>query len=94
MVESNVHDVCGFPGLPSNGSLDSTTSLLFSAGQQVTYKCQEAFVLFGPDKRICQGNGSWSPASLPECRKYNLINRSVTYSGEMNQAYPYLQVKM
>ena len=69
--ESSDHDVCGFPGLPSNGSLGSSSSYLFSAGQEVTYQCQEAFVLFGPDKRICQNNGTWSPLALPECRKYN-----------------------
>ena len=71
VTESSDHDVCGFPGLPSNGSLGSSSSYLFSAGQEVTYQCQEAFVLFGPDKRICQNNGTWSPLALPECRKYN-----------------------
>lgn len=92
VIESNVHDVCGFPGLPSNGSLDSTTSLLFSAGQQVTYKCQEAFVLFGPDKRICQGNGSWSPVSLPECRENVAVGKSSLQSSTLWNYHPDLAV--
>jgi len=92
VIESNVHDVCGFPGLPSNGSLDSTTSLLFSAGQEVTYKCQEAFVLFGPDKRICQGNGSWSPVSLPECRENVAVGKSSLQSSTLWNYHPDLAV--
>ena len=42
--------------------------MLYRPGEEVTYTCQEGFVLFGPDKRTCRPNGTWSD-TIPECRK-------------------------
>ena len=66
---------CGYPGSPRNGSVDSAV-MLYRQGEEVTFTCQEGFVLFGPDKRTCRRNGTWSD-TIPECSKYNfylLIN--------------------
>lgn len=34
----------------------------------MTFQCDNGFILFGGDRRICQEDGSWS-GSLPECSK-------------------------
>ena len=60
---------CGYPGSPRNGSVDSAV-MLYRQGEEVTFTCQEGFVLFGPDKRTCRRNGTWSD-TIPECSKYN-----------------------
>ena len=61
---------CGFPGTPRNGSLvESSAGLLYQMGENVTYECQMSFVLFGPNYRTCQENGTWS-GTVPECRKF------------------------
>ena len=59
---------CGYPGSPRNGSVDSAV-MLYRQGEEVTFTCQEGFVLFGPDKRTCRRNGTWSD-TIPECSKY------------------------
>ena len=60
---------CGFPGTPRNGSLVESAGLLYQIGENVTYECQMSFVLFGPNYRTCQENGTWS-GTVPECRKF------------------------
>ena len=63
----DIGDSCGFPGSPRNGSVGSAV-MLYRPGEKVTFSCQEGFVLFGPDKRTCRRNGTWSD-TIPECRK-------------------------
>ena len=67
---------CGYPGSPRNGSV-SSSGLLFYTGEEVTFTCQEGFVLFGPETRTCLQNGSWSLA-IPECRKHHHITQTST----------------
>ena len=62
---------CGYPGSPRNGSVDSAI-MLYRHGEEATFNCQEGFVLFGPDKRTCRRNGTWSD-TIPECRKNNRL---------------------
>ena len=62
-----IGDSCGFPGSPRNGSAGSAV-MLYRPGEEATFTCQEGFVLFGPDKRTCRRNGTWSD-TIPECRK-------------------------
>ena len=62
---------CGYPGSPRNGSVDSAV-MLYRQGEEVTFTCQEGFVLFGPDKRTCRRNGTWSD-TIPECSTYILF---------------------
>ena len=54
---------CGDPGTPQNGyqELPSTT-----LGSQVTYRCQQGYVLVGGGTRECMDSGLWS-GSLPVC---------------------------
>ena len=59
---------CGFPGVPSNGSLVGS-SMLFHPGEEASYLCHEGFVLFGDDKRTCSENGTWN-GPMPNCREY------------------------
>ena len=56
---------CGFPGVPSNGSLVGS-SMLFHPGEEASYLCHEGFVLFGDTKRTCSENGTWS-GPMPHC---------------------------
>ena len=58
---------CGFPGRPGNGTTIGAEKF-FYPGEEVTFQCDNGFILFGGDRRICQEDGSWS-GSLPECSK-------------------------
>ena len=42
-------------------------------GEEVTFECDNGYILFGGDRRICQEDGSWS-GSLPECSKIQNIS--------------------
>ena len=64
---------CGFPGVPSNGSLVGS-SMLFHPGEEASYLCHEGFVLFGDDKRTCSENGTWH-GPIPNCRESMALNR-------------------
>jgi len=61
---------CGFPGVPAHGSLQGS-GLLFSPGEEVSYVCQDGFVLFGEDRRKCLDDGTWTPANT-QCSKWGL----------------------
>ena len=66
---------CGFPGRPGNGTTIGAEKF-FYPGEEVTFECDNGYILFGGDRRICQEDGSWS-GSLPECSKiqfYELDN--------------------
>ena len=56
---------CGHPGEPAGGSLVSS-EILFYPGEEVTFTCQQGYVLTGPDRRHCREDGTWSD-SLPSC---------------------------
>ena len=56
---------CGQPGEPAHGSLMST-EILFYPGEEVTYSCNQGFVLTGSERRMCGEDGNWSGA-LPAC---------------------------
>lgn len=56
---------CGRPGRPVNGTI-STSGRFYFPGERVAYKCLEGFVLFGPEERTCQTNGTWSE-EVPLC---------------------------
>ena len=56
---------CGHPGEPAGGSLVSS-EILFYPGEEVTFTCQQGYVLPGPDRRHCREDGTWSD-SLPSC---------------------------
>ncbi len=66
---------CGFPGLPSNGSLapsassSSSSSLLYSPGESVRYRCSSGFVLQGEEERTCGTDGRWR-GGMPTCSEY------------------------
>ena len=65
---------CGFPGRPGNGSTIGAEKF-FYPGEEVTFQCDNGYILFGADRRICQEDGSWSGA-LPECSKILTITRA------------------
>ena len=67
----DITDSCGFPGSPRNGTVGSG-GMIFRPGEEVTFSCQEGFVLFGNDRRICRRNGTWSD-TIPECSKKDYI---------------------
>ena len=66
---------CGFPGRPGNGSTIGAEKF-FYPGEEVTFQCDNGYILFGADRRICQEDGSWSGA-LPECSKILTITRLI-----------------
>ena len=63
---------CGFPGSPRNGSLVGS-GIRYQAQEEVAYQCSPGFVLFGPTKRQCLSNGTWSGA-IPECRNFSYFH--------------------
>eukprot|EP00094_Tigriopus_californicus_P008528 TCALIF_08219-PA protein Name:"Similar to Svep1 Sushi, von Willebrand factor type A, EGF and pentraxin domain-containing protein 1 (Mus musculus)" AED:0.27 eAED:0.27 QI:0/0.25/0.2/0.4/1/1/5/0/234 len=81
---------CGFPGVPLNGSIHGS-SLLFLEGEEVTYYCDEGFVLFGEEKRACGTNGSWI-GSLPECKLNLALGKSSLQSSTLWSYDPGLAV--
>lgn len=81
---------CGFPGVPLNGSIHGS-SLLFLEGEEVTYYCDEGFVLFGEEKRSCGTNGSWV-GSLPECKLNLALAKSSLQSSTLWSYDPGLAV--
>ena len=79
---------CGFPGRPGNGSTIGAEKF-FYPGEEVTFQCDNGYILFGADRRICQEDGSWSGA-LPECSKptltitrHNTRHRPLTISSTL-----------
>ena len=56
---------CGHPGEPAGGTVAST-EILFYPGEEVTYTCQDGYMLAGPARRRCQEDGTWT-ATLPSC---------------------------
>lgn len=89
-VISDSSEGCGFPGRPRNGSF-SGNALLFEVGQDVTYQCEEGFVLFGPETRSCLSNGTWTRA-LPECRQNAALAKSALQSATLWNYQPDLAV--
>ncbi|XP_071750190.1 uncharacterized protein [Lepeophtheirus salmonis] len=81
---------CGFPGLPRNGTLTGS-GILYHPGEEVTYQCQTGFVMFGPNKRTCMENGTWTPV-LPECRENLALNKSALQSATLWTYEPELAV--
>ena len=54
---------CSNPGTPANGHRQGDD---FSYGSQVTYSCDDRFVLDGDMRRSCQQNGVWT-GRQPSC---------------------------
>ncbi|KAM3937033.1 sushi domain-containing protein 2 [Leptodactylus fuscus] len=48
---------CGWLAPPANGKKEGNNYLL---GSDITFSCNQGFVLLGSKKRICQADGSWS----------------------------------
>ncbi|XP_075416413.1 sushi, von Willebrand factor type A, EGF and pentraxin domain-containing protein 1 isoform X2 [Tenrec ecaudatus] len=48
---------CGKPDIPENGAVDGTS---FTYGSKVTYRCQQGYILRGPNESSCRAAGSWS----------------------------------
>ncbi|CAK1553966.1 unnamed protein product [Leptosia nina] len=57
---------CGFPGVPAHCSV-SFSEEKYVSGTVATYTCDRGFELLGPSRRICDGNGRWSPDGIPFC---------------------------
>ena len=63
---------CGDPGHPRNGL--TTASGGFTYGNEVTFSCNDNYVLDGSLLATCQNNGKWSKR-LPVClgKKYHSL---------------------
>lgn len=59
---------CGYPGSPAHASVTFNTTHVV-AGTAASYACDNGYELLGPPRRICQGNGTWSPVGIPFCGK-------------------------
>lgn len=59
---------CGYPGSPAHASVTFNTSSVV-AGTAASYTCDNGYELLGPPRRVCQANGTWSPAGIPFCGK-------------------------
>ena len=59
---------CGYPGSPAHASVTFNTSQVV-AGTAASYTCDNGYELLGPPRRLCQANGTWSPAGIPFCGK-------------------------
>ena len=56
---------CGDPGQVENG-VRNLVGVTF--GSAVTFSCKADFTLSGPDRRVCQADGSWSEFQ-PVCKR-------------------------
>ncbi|XP_043211186.1 uncharacterized protein LOC122375741 isoform X3 [Amphibalanus amphitrite] len=66
LAASRVAAGCGFPGSPAHSSVTFSTAVV-EAGTTATYSCDRGFELLGPARRVCQANGTWTPAGIPFC---------------------------
>jgi len=76
-----VSSSCGFPGAPAHSSVrfvgevterrqgaeDRLEGEAVSEGTIAEYSCDRGFELLGPARRVCGGNGTWSPQGIPFC---------------------------
>lgn len=61
-------DVCGHPGAPANGTF-YPIGATFRLGAAIRYSCDDGFILFGNEERICLYNGTWT-GDIPLCGMY------------------------
>ena len=69
---------CGDPGIPANGHRSVTGSSIFSS--EVSYTCDDGFVLSGPPSRVCNESG-WSGV-LPSCNRVDCGDPGVISNGD------------
>ena len=59
--------VCGNPGKIEHGSIEGGN---FNYNDQINYKCDKGFTLYGRRQRTCLESGKWSGYS-PTCKPIN-----------------------
>ncbi|XP_033124720.1 sushi, von Willebrand factor type A, EGF and pentraxin domain-containing protein 1-like isoform X2 [Anneissia japonica] len=88
MSYSQGEDVCGFPGIKSNGNTQPFKAS-YAIGEIVTFSCYSNYVIVGQANLTCQGGDTWD-AETPECVKIcpelsfpdtQVISRNVTLEG-------------
>ena len=75
--------VCGNPGKVEHGSIEGGN---FNYNDQVNYKCDKGYKLYGGRQRTCLESGNWS-GYAPKCKRintskylYNIIGGNVFLS--------------
>ena len=57
---------CGYPGSPAHASVSFSTDSM-EPGTIATYVCNNGYELLGPQRRLCNNNGTWTPQGIPFC---------------------------
>ena len=59
---------CGYPGMPAHAVMVGSAMTQFTKGESITYRCEEGYVLVGPETRECMAWG-WS-RTRPVCSEF------------------------
>lgn len=59
---------CGYPGSPAHATVTFNSETL-EVGTTATYVCNNGYELLGPQRRLCNNNGTWTPVGVPFCGK-------------------------
>ena len=63
---------CGYPGSPAHATVTFSSNDV-DVDTIATYHCEDGFELFGPSRRRCTSNGTWTPAGIPFCGTFTFI---------------------
>jgi len=69
-IASGLASPCGFPGAPAHSTVTFSPAQEQDQQEEGTiaeYSCDRGFELLGPARRVCGGNGTWSPQGIPFC---------------------------
>ena len=70
---TNLAGTCGYPGSPAHGIVTFkplVSSHQVSPGTVASYTCDNGYELLGPQHRVCNQNGTWTPLGIPFCGKF------------------------
>lgn len=67
---------CGKLSVPADGSMDDSQGTKYQA--QVTFHCNDGYLLVGNKKTTCSELGEWTnpaPTCVKKCRSFYMINK-------------------
>ncbi|XP_035216887.1 uncharacterized protein LOC118190306 [Stegodyphus dumicola] len=78
---------CGLPGSTFRSTVTFNTESI-RRGTIATYTCETGFRLIGPWRRLCLGNGTWTPKELPICLMNTAFGKGAMQSSTVAKGYP------